>query len=134
MQHVFSILVIIYLAVELYFCSAGSAHKKKRITKGWNPVKGKIRKITSNYDSLAHKTMCELTIKAEDGGVCYAKVSKMFNQYEEGEEVELMELNGVHRFLGCDRVNKKARKELAIGLIPLAVILALLLAVSIFTQ
>ena len=36
-----------------------------------------------------------------------------------GEEVDLMELNGVHRFLGNDRVDKKGRKETLLGTLPL---------------
>ena len=35
----------------------------------------------------------------------------MFCIYEKGEEVELIEKDGVHRFIGNDRVHKKGIRE-----------------------
>jgi hypothetical protein len=52
----------------------------------------------------------------------YARIGTMCI-YEVGEEVELMEKDGYHRFLGNDRVNAKGKKELLWGTIPLLVII-----------
>ena len=37
--------VICLLGVEMYFCTAGNRHRRKKILKGWNPVKGTITAI-----------------------------------------------------------------------------------------
>lgn len=130
MSNLFIVVIILILAAELMFLSASSQHRKKRILSGWHPTSGVIRTIEKKYDSLAHRNYCELTIDTESGSVCYAKVGALFNQYEEGEKVDLMELNGVHRFLGNDRMNRKARKELAIGVIPILVLVVLSIIVN----
>ena len=49
---------------------------------------------------------------------------------EVGEEVELMEKDGYHRFLGNDRVNARAKKELLWGTIPMLVLIAGIAALS----
>ena len=113
------IFVIVVLGVEMYFCTAGNRHRKKKILKGWNPAKGTITSIEKKTDELTKKTVAELTIVTPDERTVYAKQDGFFCIYEEGEEVELMELNGVHRFLGNDRVDKKGRKETLLGTLPL---------------
>lgn len=106
----------------MYFCAAGSAHRKGRLLKGWNETKGVIREIKKDYDGVNHHSYCELTVEAESGVKCYAKVNPMFNIFEVGEEVDLMEMKGVHRFRGNDRVDKRGRCELMAGIIPIGII------------
>ncbi len=131
MKNVAALLFIILFAVELYFSAAGSAHKRKKLLKGWNPVKGRIRSVEKKFDPLLRKNICELTIEADEGRIVYAKDSAMFCIYEEEEEVDLMEKNGVHRFRGNDRVDKRGRKELLLGTVPMLVVVALSAAIAI---
>ena len=103
----------------MYFCTAGNRHRKKKILKGWNPAKGTVTAIEKKTDELSKKNVTELTIVTPDERTVYAKQDSFFCIYEVGEEVDLMELNGVHRFLGNDRVDKKGRKETLLGTLPL---------------
>ena len=123
------VFVIIFL-IELFFASAGSAHRKKKKLKGWNVVKGKIKSIKKVQDELTKRTVVELTIKTDNGNTVYAKQSPMFCIFEKGEEVELIEKDGVHRFIGNDRVHKKGVKETLIGTLPMLgfILLAMLLS------
>jgi len=116
--------VICFLGVEMYFCTAGNRHRKKKILKGWNPVKGTITAIEKKVDEISRKSYVELTIAAPEGRTVYSKLDS-FCIYEVGEEVDLMEMNGVHRFLGNDRVDKKGRKETLIGTLPLLVLIVI---------
>ena len=124
MKIIAPIIMIIILLVELYFMTAGSQHRKKKLLKGWNKTKGTIRSIEKVQDNVgaSHKTYMELTIEAESGQTVYARIGTMCI-YEVGEEAELMEKDGYHRFLGNDRVNAKGKKELLWGTIPLLVII-----------
>lgn len=117
-QNVIMLIVILGLAVELYFCAAGAAHRKAKLLKGWNPVKGKVLKTEKKYDSLMHRHYMEISVETGDGRVVTAKLKAMFCIYEEGEEVDLMEKDGVHRFRGNDRVDRRGKREQRIGLIP----------------
>jgi hypothetical protein len=123
------LLVICLLGVEMYFCTAGNRHRRKKILKGWNPVKGTITAIDKKVDDISKKSYVELTIAAPEDRTVYAKLDN-FSIYEVGEEVDLMELNGVHRFLGNERVDKKGRKETLIGTLPL---LALIVVCAVIT-
>ena len=114
------IFVIVVLGVEMYFCTAGNRHRKKKILKGWNPAKGTVTAIEKKTDELSKKTVTELFFVSADERTVYAKQDSFFCIYEVGEEVDLMELNGVHRFLGNDRVDKKGRKETLLGTLPLS--------------
>ena len=67
----------------------------------------------------------ELTIETDSGSTVYAKQSPMFCKYEKGEEVELIEKEGVHRFIGNDRLHKQGVKETLIGTIPFLVLVGL---------
>ncbi|MBQ1328499.1 MAG: hypothetical protein IIY49_10745 [Eubacterium sp.] len=122
-QNVAAVVVIIIFLVELYFSAAGAAHRKKKIIKGWNKTKGIIKAIEKKNDPMARKNYTELTIEGPDGRTVYAKVSGMFNIYEIDEEVELMEKDGYHRFVGNDRVDKKGKKEQLIGILPILLII-----------
>ena len=132
MKNVAAIIVILALLVELYLTSAGSQHRKKKLLKGWNKTKGVIRSIDKVQDNVgaSRKSYMELTIDAESGQPVYARVGVMFCIYEVGEEVELMEKDGYHRFLGNDRVNARAKKELLWGTIPMLVLIAGIAALS----
>ena len=123
------VFVIIFL-VELFFASAGSAHRKKKKLKGWNVVKGKIKSVEKVQDELTKRNVMELTIKTDNGNTVYAKQSPMFCIFEKGEEVELIEKDGVHRFIGNDRVHKKGIKETLIGTLPMLgfILIAMLLS------
>ena len=123
------VFVIIFL-IELFFASAGSAHRKKKKLKGWNVVKGKIKSKEKVQDELTKRTVVELTIMTDNGNTVYAKQSPMFCIFEKGEEVELIEKDGVHRFIGNDRVHKKGVKETLIGTLPMLgfILLAMLLS------
>jgi hypothetical protein len=118
------IIVSLIVLVELYLSAAGNQHKKKRVHKGWNKTKGTIESIVSKFDSLSKRNVAELTIISESGSRVYAKVSNAFCIYEVGEEVELEEKNGYHRFLGNDRVGKRGRIEIILGIVPMIIVLA----------
>ena len=129
-KNIVGVLFIIIFLVELFFASAGSAHRKKKKIKGWNVVTGKIKSMEKVEDELTHKAMVELTIKTQNGNTVYAKQSPLFCCYEKGEEVELIEKDGVHRFIGNDRVHKKGVKETIIGTVPFLVLVALAALIS----
>ena len=133
MKHIAAIVMIIALLVELYLCTAGRKKKKKKLLKGWNKTKGTIWSIEKKQDNVgaSRKSYTELTIDAENGQTVYAKIGMMCI-YEEGEEVDLMEKDGYHRFLGNDRVNAKGKKELFWGTIPMIVLIAGIAALSYF--
>ena len=132
MKNIAAIVMILALCVELYLCTAGSQHKKKKLLKGWNKTKGTIRSIDKVQDNVgaSRKSYMELTIDAESGQTVYARLGMMCI-YEVGEEVELMEKDGYHRFLGNDRVNARAKKELLWGTIPMVVLIAAIAVLSI---
>ncbi len=125
LKNIVMVVFIVVFLVELYFCSAGSAHRKARKLKGWNTVKGRIKSIDKVQDAITHRSCMELTIKTDSGSTVYAKQSQMFCNYEKGEEVELIEKDGVHRFIGNDRVNKQGIKETLIGTVPFLVMVML---------
>lgn len=125
-----ALIVMTVLIVELLFCTRANQHKKKKLLKGWNPTKGVIRSIEKGYDQITRKNYVELNIEAAEGRTVYAKIGT-FCIYEVGEEVELMEKEGVHRFRGNDRVDREGRKELLIGTVPMAVILTISVILSI---
>ncbi len=129
-QNITAIVVILVFLVELYFCTAGSNHRRKRLLSGWNPVKGRIKTVEEKRDEIYHKKYIELTIEVGDGRLVYSKQNPMFCIYEEGEEVDLMENKGVHRFLGNDRVHQKGIKETLIGTIPMLVIVLIAIILS----
>ena len=118
-QNVAAVIVMIVFFAVLYFSAAGAAHRKKKIIKGWNKTSGVIRAIEKKNDQMARKNYTELTIEGPEGRTVYGKVSSMFNIYEIGEEVELMEKDGYHRFVGNDRVDRKGKKEQLIGILPI---------------
>ena len=125
LQNIFAVVFIVLFLVELYFLSAASAHKKKKKLKDWNLVTGKIKSIDKIQDEYTHKTFKEITVKMPDGRLVYSRQSPTFCIYDVGEEVELMENEGVHRFLGNDRVNKQSKKETLIGTIPMLILVVL---------
>ncbi len=131
MKSIAAIVMILVFLVELYLATAGSQHKKKKLLKGWNRTRGTIRSIEKVQDNLgaSRKTYMELTIDAESGQTVYARIGTLCI-YEVGEEVELMEKDGYHRFLGNDRVNARAKKELFWGTVPMLVLIAGIAALS----
>ncbi len=133
MKHIAAIVMILALCVELYLATAGSQHKKKKLLKGWNRTRGVIRGIEKVQDNVgaSRKSYMELTIEAESGQTVYARLGMMCI-YEVGEEVELMEKDGYHRFLGNDRVNARAKKELFWGTVPMLVLIAGIAALSFY--
>jgi|GEM_PF-1100103 len=125
--NVAAVLVGIILIVELYLSSAGSTHMKKRYIKGWNKAVGKIVSIDEKKDGIpdaASKKYMELKILVGDDRFVYAKQSPMFCIYEVDEEVELMEKDGVYRFVGNDRVHSRGKVETLLGVVPIVVIIA----------
>ena len=96
MKNIVAVIFMVVFLVELYFCSAGSAHRKKKKLKNWTPVTGKIKSIEKVMDPMARKNVMELTILTDGGNTVYAKQSPLFCIYEKGEEVELIEKEGVH--------------------------------------
>ena len=133
MKNIAAVVMILAMCVELYFITAGSQHRKKKCLKGWNRTRGTIRGIEKVEDRVgaSRKRYMELTIDAESGQTVYARIGMMCI-YEVGEEVELMEKDGYHRFLGNDRVNARAKKELFWGTIPMLVLIAGIAALSYF--
>ena len=119
LKNAIAVVFVIIFLIELFFASAGSAHRKKKKLKGWNVVKGKIKSVEKVQDELTKRNVMELTIKTDNGNTVYAKQSPMFCIFEKGEEVELIEKDGVHRFIGNDRVHKKGIKETLIGTLPM---------------
>lgn len=130
LKNAIAVVFVIIFLIELFFASAGSAHRKKKKLKGWNVVKGKIKSVEKVQDELTKRSVMELTIKTDNGNTVYAKQSPMFCIFEKGEEVELIEKDGVHRFIGNDRVHKKGIKETLIGTLPMLgfILIAMLLS------
>lgn len=129
-RNIVGVIFVIVFLVSLFFASAGSAHRKKKKIKGWNVVTGKIKSMEKVEDELTHRTVIEMTIKTKNGSTVYAKQSPIFCAYEKGEEVELIEKDGVHRFIGNDRVHKKGVKETIIGVIPFLVLVGIAALIS----
>ena len=121
-QNIVVVFFVLVLLTELYFCAAGANHRRRKKLKGWNQVKGHITSIEDKYDEFSRRKVRELTIASETGNTVYSKQSSMFCVYEEGEEVELIEKDGVHRFIGNERVHAKGVRETLIGTIPLIVL------------
>ncbi len=130
LKNIIAVAFMLVLLVEMYFITAGSNHRKKKKLKGWNPASGKITKIEDVNDAYTRKSYKELTITTKDGHTVYSKQSPMFCIYRTGEKVELIEKDGVHRFIGNDRVNAKARKELLIGTIPMIMLILIAALIS----
>ena len=124
-RNIIAVIFVVVFLVELFYASAGSAHRKKRRLKGWNVVTGKIKSLERVQDELTHKNVIEMTIRTESGSTVYAKQSPMFCCYEKGEEVELIEKDGVHRFIGNDRVHRKGVRETVLGTVPFLVLVGL---------
>ena len=133
-KNIIAIVFIIAFLVELFFATAGSAHRKKKKLKDWNVVTGKIKSLESVEDELTHKKVIELTIKTKDGSTVYSKQSPMFCIYEKGEEVELIEKDGVHQFIGNDRVHKRGVKETIIGTVPFLLLVGFAALISYLTH
>jgi hypothetical protein len=130
-RNIVGVIFVIVFLVSLFFASAGSAHRKKKKIKGWNVVTGKIKSMEKVQDELTHRTVIEMTIKTKSGSTVYAKQSPMFCIFDEGEEVELIEKDGVHRFIGNDRVHKRGVRETLIGTIPMLVLIVIALILSV---
>lgn len=133
-KNIAAVVFVIVFLVELYFSAAGSAHRKKKRLKDWNPVKGRIESKKKIYDELARKNVIEMTIKTEAGNTVYTKQNTMFCIFDEGEEVELIEKNGIHRFIGNDRVHKQGVKETLLGVIPILVIIVVAAVLSLLAN
>ncbi|MBO4864716.1 MAG: hypothetical protein J5517_10135 [Eubacterium sp.] len=129
-RNILAVVFIIIFLVELYLCAAGSSHRKKKKLRDWTEVKGKIKSIDKVQDELTKKTYKELTIKTEKGNTVYSKQSPMFCIYDVGEEVDLIEKEGVHRFIGNDRVHGQGVKETLLGTIPMLVLVLLAALIS----
>lgn len=129
-RNIIAVIFVIVFLVELFYATAGSAHRKKRKIKGWNVVTGKIKSMERVDDPMTHRAVIEMTIKTKNGNTVYAKQSPMFCCYEKGEEVELIEKDGVHRFIGNDRVHKKGVKETIIGTVPFLVMVGIAALIS----
>ncbi|MBP3807152.1 MAG: hypothetical protein II492_02630 [Eubacterium sp.] len=129
-RNIVAVIFVIVFLVELFYATAGSAHRKKRKIKGWNVVTGKIKSMEKVEDPMTHRAVIEMTIKTKNGNTVYAKQSPMFCCYEKGEEVELIEKDGVHRFIGNDRVHKKGVKETIIGTVPFLVMVGIAALIS----
>ncbi|MBP5192482.1 MAG: hypothetical protein J6Z74_03985 [Eubacterium sp.] len=125
-----AVIVMLILLVELYLCTASSQHRRKKLIKNWKPVKGTIREIEKKEDLISRKNYVELTIDAPGDRTVYAKVGNLCI-YEVGEEVDLMELDGVHRFRGNERVDKKGKQELLLGTLPMLGIIVIAMILSI---
>ena len=134
LQNIIAVIFTVVLIVELFICTAASNHRKKKKLKEWNLAKGKIKKIEKVQDELTHRNFMELTIISDDGHTVYSKHSPMFCIYEKGEEVELIEKDGVHKFIGNDRVNSRAKKEFLLGTLPMLVLVAIAALLSILTH
>ena len=129
-RNIVAVIFVIVFLVELFYATAGSAHRKKRKIKGWNVVTGKIKSMEKVEDPMTHRAVIEMTIKTKNGNTVYAKQSPMFCCYEKGEEVELIEKDGVHRFIVNDRVHKKGVKETIIGTVPFLVMVGIAALIS----
>ena len=118
------LVIVLVFGIELFLSTKGSQHRKKKHLKNWNLVKGVISGIEKktetrtgkNYYELTIETETERTVTVKDGTYCISEV---------GEEVMLQELNGYHRFIGNDRVDKQGKKELLWGVVPMLVVIAI---------
>ncbi len=124
MKNLAALVVTLLFAFELYLCTAAEQHRKKKIQKGWNVVKGTITAIEKKEDAITHKQVNELTIETPDGRKVYAKAG-LLHIFEEGEEAILQEKDGYHKFVGTENSHKRGTKELMLGLIPVAIILVI---------
>ena len=124
MRNLAALIITLVFAVELYLCAAAEQHRKKKPLKGWNVVKGKITGIEKKEDLINKRPYNELEIEVAGGRKVTAKAG-IFCIYEIGEEVELQEKEGYHKFLGNDRVGKRGNKELFWGLVPVLVIIGI---------
>ena len=129
-RNIVAVFIAIVLIVELYLSAMGNQHLKKKLHKGWNRTKGKVKSVEEKYDTFSKKNVNEVTIEAENGALVYSKQGH-FCIYEVGEEVELEEKDGYQRLLGNDRVHTRGVREVLLGTIPMIVLLlfALLLTV-----
>ena len=129
-RNIAAVFIAIVLIVELYLSAMGNQHLKKKLHKGWNRTKGKVKSVEEKYDTFSKKNVNEVTIEAENGALVYSKQGH-FCIYEVGEEVELEEKDGYQRLLGNDRVHTRGVREVLLGTIPMIVLLlfALLLTV-----
>ncbi len=133
-KNIAAVVFVIVFLIELYFSAAGSAHRKKKRLKGWNATTGRIVSREKIFDNFTRKNCIELTIKTESGNTAYSKQSPMFCIFEEGEDVELIEKDGVHRFIGNDRVHKQGVKETLLGTIPILALIVLAAVLSAFAH
>ncbi len=129
-RNIAAIFFVIVFIVEMYLCSAGSNHRKRKKLKGWRSTTGKIISVEKVQDEISHRNYMEVTVESADGHTVYSKHSPMFCIYEKGEEVELIEKDGVHRFIGNDRVGRQGRKEMLLGTIPMLVLILISALIS----
>ena len=122
-KNIVAVVFMIIFLIELYFCTAGSNHRKKKIPKGWNKVSGKVESVEKVRDEISQRSYVEVTVRMPDGRRVYSKHSPTFCIYEKGEEVEMMEMDGVHRFVGNDRVNRRGIKETLLGTLPMLILI-----------
>ena len=130
LKNIIAVAFVIVFLIEMFFAAAGSAHRKKKKLKDWNVVTGKIKSMEKIEDEMTHRAVIEMTIKTKGGNTVYAKQSPMCCCYEKGEEVELIEKDGVHRFIGNDRVHKKGVKETILGVVPFLVLVGIAALIS----
>ena len=130
LKNIIAVAFVIVFLIEMFFAAAGRAHRKKKKLKDWNVVTGKIKSMEKIEDELTHRAVIEMTIKTKGGNTVYAQQSPMFCCYEKGEEVELIEKDGVHRFIGNDRVHKKGVKETILGVVPFLVLVGIAALIS----
>ena len=130
LKNIIAVAFVIVFLIEMFFAAAGSEHRKKKKLKDWNVVTGKIKSMEKIEDEMTHRAVIEMTIKTKGGNTVYAKQSPMFCCYEKGEEVELIEKDGVHRFIGNDRVHKKGVKETILGVVPFLVLVGIAALIS----
>ena len=94
-RNIVAVFIAIVLIVELYLSAMGNQHLKKKLHKGWNRTKGKVKSVEEKYDTFSKKNVNEVTIEAENGALVYSKQGH-FCIYEVGEEVELEEKDGAY--------------------------------------
>ncbi len=129
-RNIIAVVFMVIFLVELYLCTAGSNHRKKKKLKDWREVKGKIKSIEKVQDEITRKTYMELTIVTDEGSTIYSKQSPMFCIYEKGEVVELIEKENIHRFIGNDRVHKQGVKETLLGVVPFLALVSIAAVIS----
>ena len=129
-RNIIAVVFMVIFLVELYLCTAGSNHRKKKKLKDWREVKGKIKSIEKVQDEITRKTYMELTIVTDEGSTIYSKQSPMFCIYEKGGVVELIEKENIHRFIGNDRVHKQGVKETLLGVVPFLALVSIAAVIS----